>query len=1219
MTVSQWQTLVLDCDRSIQEILHSTRAPPDALFEFNNLHTRLKIWAGEVGIFGQGDASINSRLRADPDAAELLRSMLQRLAIIVNTSLEPRQNLREDDGVEQDEEVDLEEEGSTSSTSTMTLDSETEVVLVDGKLGPKRKFLGLDPISKANRVLDQMYHLSSLIYNPELEENAKVREFISIKVARNDTGEIEDVKEHAEGYLRRNCKNISARLHDRLISAAVFRRMKILYRRQKHDKSSGYTAETVGEKEDTPSVHTGSSDSGYHSAGSTISWLMTASSSRDGSLYAGSEAGTAPAYRPFDRRPSSSSTGPSKQINIPGTVAAPAPPPTTLSATIRRKGLSREIPLLSPQHDSCPYCFTQIRKEDRRRDLWTRHVLRDIDPYVCVFENCAEGDLLFQDSDDWLRHMQWSHSVVWQCPVPGHENEEFDSPTLLKEHLQSHFSPPEEYKQTNSQLNELVRRSKIPAADTFAVLTQESVAVTGRSTNNETVHQCPLCWTFQPTAKSKSAKEIRAHILRHLEEFAVRSLPQLGEIIEEEDEENEDEDNNGAWPSSPDNSSSISEDSMGHWDTRPVKLIEDRGASLYNKALRFGFTPGPPIQPILPETRPIVERLLSLRCRPKGPRGPSFYPKGAVEALIAPEMVAKEIRAGRGNLDRPLSDDDIQLYARSVCKENPRGRSYKQMFALLLLLHRSWEIVLFVDAKLCDSDLPLVAVPRDQDTGLFTLRNRKNLQSEIQCLKSWELIDHENFERDQWSMLAPWFTQGDDRANLYQLTDKDIMPWVYEKEAADFNSSVLSKVKIHPSHHNFGENPWSDGFFAVKRLKTDLYLSDEEPETLLSRYENPAKPKTAANLKELQQGFEREIETLSRLSGRHHRHDHLISLLAAYQRGDECCLIFWWADSNLKALLKSEIEPGFSLEQPALRWVIQQCKGIADGLRRVHSYRNTEEGGEIYGWHGAIKPEHILVCKNQGNPEDRGRLVLTDFGLTGFDKNTADTFIPEQKPTYRPPEFHMKHHAAMFRSFDIWSLGCVFLEYITWYLGGWTLLNAFVQRRKAPDVLIYGFKSDQFFELVREQGKTNDTILARVKTEVIKFIDDLHSHPSCSDIIHEFLDFIMDHMLVIESKNLQKRADCEKVHQELEKLYRRVVDPVFELVPSPRLSVTGSNIPEAVEIPLNSDDQRIIEERIDQLKQHTGRIRRLPGPASPRLDVRGSSQLTFLETVEGKS
>lgn len=283
----------------------------------------------------------------------------------------------------------------------------------------------------------------------------------------------------------------------------------------------------------------------------------------------------------------------------------------------------------------------------------------------------------------------------------------------------------------------------------------------------------------------------------------------------------------------------------------------------------------------------------------------------------------------------------------------------------------------------------------------------------------------------------------------------------------------------------------NDGTFAVKRFKTNLGSTGSSLATSKGIHSSFH---PVATLKE---EFEEEIEILNKFSGNKHR--HLISLLAAYQRGNDCCLLFHWANCDLKKMWEEQ-DPGDPLEKKNLEWVLEQCQGIANGLRQIHCHQTTEyrtgrlndgSGDRIFGRHGDIKPDNILLfCgKEKKDPSsyDRGTLVIADFGLTRFHSDHTRTYFPKRTipatPTYRPPECDMDG-CAISRSFDIWSYGCVLLEFITWYLGGWELVRKFVQKRQAPNVLLHNFNSDQFFEIVRSKGDPAGRICVRVKEEV---------------------------------------------------------------------------------------------------------------------------------------
>lgn len=220
-------------------------------------------------------------------------------------------------------------------------------------------------------------------------------------------------------------------------------------------------------------------------------------------------------------------------------------------------------------------------------------------------------------------------------------------------------------------------------------------------------------------------------------------------------------------------------------------------------------------------------------------------------------------------------------------------------------------------------------------------------------------------------------------------------------------------------------------------------------------------------------------------------HPHIVSLLTAWRQGDHSYFLFPWAKSDLlkywehhKPLKTSEY----------VRWVVKQMAGIADGLLKIHEYGHsglpipgTDEA--IYGRHGDIKAENILWFEPS---EGYGKLVISDFGLGTFNSRNSRSGIPNtgvpSTPTYRPPECNIID-GTVSRSWDIWTLGCLYAEFATWLLGGWRLFNDFIDWRvKASFTIIRGvrFRADTFFDLVDiQEGPDGQTMGKSAKIKPI--------------------------------------------------------------------------------------------------------------------------------------
>ncbi|KAM0429226.1 hypothetical protein ACHAPT_006440 [Fusarium lateritium] len=66
----------------------------------------------------------------------------------------------------------------------------------------------------------------------------------------------------------------------------------------------------------------------------------------------------------------------------------------------------------------CPLCYHLIEAKTTR--AWTKHVFRDLQAYVCTFDDCKETDRLFETRQDWLRHEVENHRREWHCNDSDH-------------------------------------------------------------------------------------------------------------------------------------------------------------------------------------------------------------------------------------------------------------------------------------------------------------------------------------------------------------------------------------------------------------------------------------------------------------------------------------------------------------------------------------------------------------------------------------------------------------------------------------------------------------------------------------------------------------------------------------------------------------------------------------------------------------------------------
>jgi serine/threonine protein kinase len=303
--------------------------------------------------------------------------------------------------------------------------------------------------------------------------------------------------------------------------------------------------------------------------------------------------------------------------------------------------------------------------------------------------------------------------------------------------------------------------------------------------------------------------------------------------------------------------------------------------------------------------------------------------------------------------------------------------------------------------------------------------------------------------------------------------------------------------------------------------------------------------------------FEVEVEMLKAFSN--HRGPHLVKLLATYRWHGRYHLIFPYARLNLRNYWKETPTPEFS--QTTISWMLWQCKGIAAGLYAIHEYKNSERKQQatlgsdlphgrankdnLFGRHGDIKPENILWY-DEDTHHGLGLLLIADFGLMEFHSEHSRSNVRADgvacSPTYAPPELELRLHISP--AYDIWSLGCVFLEFVTWLVLGSQELDGFPEARAFT--VTDGLNDDTFFTILTGEGSRPRAI---VRPGVTKWIEKLHRAPRCTQFVHEFLDLISSEMLLVEAS---ERIKCGALNTKLADMQRKVDnDPEYPTHPNP--------------------------------------------------------------------
>ncbi|KAJ8129324.1 hypothetical protein O1611_g4308 [Lasiodiplodia mahajangana] len=464
-----------------------------------------------------------------------------------------------------------------------------------------------------------------------------------------------------------------------------------------------------------------------------------------------------------------------------------------------------------------------------------------------------------------------------------------------------------------------------------------------------------------------------------------------------------------------------------------------------------------------------------------------FLPSDALDEILTKSAIQDVL----GPKLQCTNDDMEFIVARILDKNAALG--YKKIFAILVLIGKAKYIKYFIKEGIRDRDLPVEYADLTR-----RLDNCKQHHLDIFCKR-------------QWSVFVPVldFTLN---GGVTKYSAHERLPFLERERIGSHAYGTLMKVRIHPGH--IRGNSSQASYFAVKEFWLD------------------SRPR-----------WEDELNALQHFSGQHAGHEHLIKLLFAYEHeGVGLFLVFPRADGNLNEYWELNSSP----RPEDAHWLIQQCWGLATALCQVHRYDSRD--GKDRGGHGDINPENILWFKGTGT--NRDRLVVTYFTPARFHTNDmVENTTPGNRGfsyAYRPPEVDVQLETKSAQRFYVWSLGCLFLEFLVWYLVGYPAIRGrgnivdydgqkcqtFIDARvNDDDRFADGFAQDKFFNTTG--GEVGP---AYVKNSVIMWIKFLNRLKSCSGAIHDLLGLIEDSMLRPEPRD---RIDMDQVSAKLTNILAR--------------------------------------------------------------------------------
>ncbi|KAL9071966.1 MAG: hypothetical protein Q9161_003898 [Pseudevernia consocians] len=251
-------------------------------------------------------------------------------------------------------------------------------------------------------------------------------------------------------------------------------------------------------------------------------------------------------------------------------------------------------------------------------------------------------------------------------------------------------------------------------------------------------------------------------------------------------------------------------------------------------------------------------------------------------------------------------------------------------------------------------------------------------------------------------------------------------------------------------------------------------------------------------------------------------HSHIIKLLATFEQRGGYSMILPLAEENLRQF--------WAHSKPSLAasvWCLQEMTGIATALSYLHNDLLTQDSRPMIGYHFDLKPENILIGTD--SPSAHRRWMISDFGLSQLHPKESRRELPPHPGlgTYEPPECQLG--LSQSQAYDIWSLGCIYLECAAWSMKGSDAIDAFAEDR-LNDVEVSGniFKDDYFFTLELNESLT--PVGAMTRPAVTAWIQDLESDPNCTEQILNLLHLIAYGLLQVDQR---KRLNATGLSQRL--------------------------------------------------------------------------------------
>ncbi|KAM9883601.1 hypothetical protein VDGL01_02269 [Verticillium dahliae] len=202
------------------------------------------------------------------------------------------------------------------------------------------------------------------------------------------------------------------------------------------------------------------------------------------------------------------------------------------------------------------------------------------------------------------------------------------------------------------------------------------------------------------------------------------------------------------------------------------------------------------------------------------------------------------------------------------------------------------------------------------------------------------------------------------------------------------------------------------------------------------------------------------------------------------------------------------------------KYSARELYSLTQALANLHGMGQETQDDTVLSIHGDISSKNILWF-SEGDTDclSYSRLVIADFGYAhiGLPRKPGDKELQMGAQTYRSPEADTPH-SDISSAADIWSLGCMFLEFATWQLLGWDAVEEDFSQARLEAEPDGGVIVDAFFIRHRD-GRIE------VKPAVRRWVDDLMGRDGYSPFLEELLRLVMINMLCVDAAERDSAED----------------------------------------------------------------------------------------------